>query len=162
MGTGTEPRWLDAAEQETWRRFLYATRLLRDRLNRDLERDAGIPLSYYEILVVLSEAAGGAMRMSHLADQLLYSRSRVSHAVSRLEEVGWVRREPCPTDQRGSFAVITDDGLVALEKAAPDHVQDVRRHLFDQLTDEQVEQLRAISETLYDHLSRLRDSDGPG
>lgn len=162
MATGTEPRWLDAAEEETWRRFLSATRLLRDRLDRDLERDAGIPLSYYEILVRLSEAPARSMRMSHLAEQMLYSRSRVSHAVSRLEDAGWVRREPCPTDQRGSFAVLTDDGLVALEGAAPGHVEDVRRHLFDQLTDEQVGQLRAISARLYDHLAELRDGDVSG
>jgi DNA-binding MarR family transcriptional regulator len=141
--------------------FRAATRLLRDRLNRDLERDAGMPLSYYEVLVVLSETPERTMRMSELADRLLVSRSRLSHAVARIEDAGWVRREPCATDRRGSFAVLTEEGLAALEAAAPDHVDDVRRHLFDQLTDEQVVQLRTISEALYDHLTALRDAERP-
>ncbi|MFV2013348.1 MULTISPECIES: MarR family winged helix-turn-helix transcriptional regulator [unclassified Micromonospora] len=81
------------------------------------------------------------------------SRSRLSHAVSRLEQLGWVRREECPTDRRGQFAVLTEPGSTALTAAAPGHVDAVRRHLFDQLTPEQVDQLRIISEALVKHLA---------
>jgi DNA-binding MarR family transcriptional regulator len=127
------PRWLDAEEQRAWRAWLYSSQLLNDRLDRELTRATGIPHAYYEILVQLSETPERQMRMSELADRCLSSRSRLSHAVSRLEERGWVRRQVCAEDGRGLLAVLTDEGFAALEAAAPIHVEGVRTHLFDQL-----------------------------
>jgi DNA-binding MarR family transcriptional regulator len=145
-------RWLDEHEQEVWRSFLAASSLLTDQLDRELQRDAGIPHTYYEILVVLSETPDRVRRMSELADLCQSSRSRLSHAVARLEEAGWVERRSCPSDRRGAFAVLTDKGMAALVAAAPGHVEGVRRHLFDALTPEQVEQLGAISAAIRDRL----------
>ena len=141
-------RWLDPDEQRAWRAYLSATQLLHAQLDRELQRDSGIPHAYYEILVRLSEAPDRVLRMSELASAAESSRSRLSHAVARLEEAGWVLRESCPTDRRGSFARLTDDGFAALDAAAPAHVASVRRHLIDQLTPEQVRQLREISEAV--------------
>jgi DNA-binding MarR family transcriptional regulator len=151
-----EPRWLDADEQRTWRAFFGATQLLFDRLDRELQRDVGIPHAYYEILVWLSEAPGRSLRMSELARRTRSSRSRLSHAVARLEERGWVNRRDCVTDKRGQIAELTDDGFAALAAAAPGHVAGVRAHLFDALTPEQVRQLRHISEAIMGPL----DDDG--
>jgi len=145
-------RWLNDDEQRTWRAFLTASRLLLDTLDRELQRDAGMPHAYYEILVRLSEADERSLRMSELADATLSSRSRLSHAVSRLEEAGWVRRQACPTDRRGQVAVLTDLGFRALADAAPGHVEGVRVHLFDPLTQAQRRQLGEISETLLSNL----------
>jgi DNA-binding MarR family transcriptional regulator len=145
-------RWLDADEQRTWRAFLEATRGLMDTLDRELQRDAGLPHAYYEILVRLSEAPQRALRMSDLAEACKSSRSRLSHAVARLEESGWVRRRDCPTDRRGQIAELTDEGFAVLEAAAPGHVEGVRRHLFDVLTPQQVDQLGQISEAVVDSL----------
>ena len=149
----SEPRWLDDDEQRTWRAFIAGFRLLFEQLDRELQRDAGIPHTYYEILVRLSEAPDRSLRMSQLADRTDSSRSRLTHAVDRLEERGWVRREDCPTDRRGQLAVLTDEGMDTLRAAAPIHVEGVRAHLFDQLTPEQVAQLRSISETVLGHLA---------
>src|SRR3954453_19798928 len=88
-----ETRWLDEEEQKVWRAWLYSTQLLHDRLDRELTHETGISHAYYEILVALSETPERMMRMSELADRCLSSRSRLSHAVSRLEERGWVRRQ---------------------------------------------------------------------
>ena len=151
-----ETRWLSDEEQRTWRSFLAAIRLLTDELDHELQRDADMPHTYYEILVALSEAPGRTLRMSQLADLSQSSRSRLSHAVSRLEEAGWVRREACPTDKRGALAVLTDEGFNALEAAAPGHVEAVRRCVFDVLTPDQVEQLGEISAALRDGLQRGR------
>src|SRR3712207_954135 len=148
-----EPRWLDVEEQRAWRAWLYSSQLLQDRLDRELTRETGISHAYYEILVQLSETEGRQLRMSELADRCLSSRSRLSHAVSRLEERGWVRRQVCPEDGRGQLAVLTDAGFAALEAAAPLHVESVRTHLFDQLSPEQVAAMRDIGETLLRHLS---------
>jgi len=97
--------------------------------------------------------------MSELADASDSSRSRLSHAVARLEEAGWVRRESCPTDRRGAFARLTDEGFAALVAAAPDHVESVRRHLFDQLTPAQVTSLREIAEAILAGLGRGGDAE---
>lgn len=147
-----DTRWLSEDEQCTWRAFLTSMRLLTDQLDRELQRDAGIPHTYYEILVALSEAPGRTLRMNQLADVCQSSRSRLSHAVSRLEEAGWVRREACPTDKRGALAVMTDEGFAAIEAAAPGHVEGVRRHVFDVLSAEQVRQLAEISTAIRDGL----------
>jgi DNA-binding MarR family transcriptional regulator len=147
-----EPRWLDVGEQNAWRAWLYSAQLLMDRLDRELSHETGISHAYYEILVALSEAPGRMMRMSELADRCLSSRSRLSHAVSRLQERGWVRRQVCPDDGRGQLAVLTEEGFAALEAAAPVHVEGVRSHLFDQLSPQQVEAMRDIGETLLRHL----------
>jgi DNA-binding MarR family transcriptional regulator len=145
-------RWLNDDEQRTWRAFLAANRLLMDTLDRQLQHEAGVPHTYYEILVRLSEVPDRALRMSQLAVSSMSSRSRLSHAVARLEETGWVRRRECPTDRRGAVCELTDAGLAALQAAAPGHVAAVRANLFDQLTPEQVVALREISEALATHL----------
>ena len=147
-----EPRWLDRDEQKAWRAWLYSAQLLMDRLDRDLTHETGISHAYYEILVALSESEGRMLRMSELADRCLSSRSRLSHAVSRLEERGWVRRQVCAEDGRGQLAVLTDDGFAALDAAAPVHVASVRAHLFDQLTPQQVQNMRDFGEALLRHL----------
>jgi DNA-binding MarR family transcriptional regulator len=143
-----QTRWLSAQEQQAWRSFLTATQTLFSTLEAQLQQCAGIPHGYYEILVRLSEAPGRAMRMSHLAEVSTSSKSRLSHAVARLEERGWIRRTECPTDRRGQVAELTDVGFAALAAAAPGHVEQVRRSLIDALTPDQIAQLREISDAI--------------
>lgn len=153
MATGAgEPRWLDDDEQKVWRTFLEANRLLNDRLDRQMQTDSGITHSYYEVLVRLSEAPDRTLRMSELAGSLLSSRSRLTHAVNKLEERGWVVRTPCEVDKRGQWAHLTDEGFAALEEAAPGHVEAVRRHLLDPLSPTQVRQLGEIMAAVRDGL----------
>jgi DNA-binding MarR family transcriptional regulator len=144
----TKTRWLSASEQKAWRAYLEATTLLFDALDRQLQRDAGIPHAYYEILVRLSEAEYRSMRMSELADATRSSRSRLSHAVARLEERGWLERVDCATDKRGQVAVLSDAGYAALVDAAPGHVEAVRKHMIDQLSAEQISQLEQIGASI--------------
>ncbi|HEY3502719.1 MAG TPA: MarR family transcriptional regulator [Actinocatenispora sp.] len=146
-------RWLTDDEQRTWRAFGPVMRLLTHRLDRDLRSAAGMPITYYELLVMLSEAPARTLRMSELAQYTDSSPSRISHAVGKLEESGWVRREHCAGDRRGWLAILTDDGLAALKAAAPTHVESVRAHLIDLLTPRQIRQLGEISEALMAHLS---------
>jgi DNA-binding MarR family transcriptional regulator len=143
--TDSRTRWLTAEEQSAWRAFLAATQTLFASVEGQLQRESGIPHGYYEILVRLSEAEGRALRMSQLAHASTSSKSRLSHAVTRLEERGWVERLDCETDRRGQVARLTDEGFAALAAAAPGHVEHVRRALFDRLSEEQVGQLLAIS-----------------
>lgn len=141
----SETRWLTAGEQQAWREFITASQTMFGAVEGQLQQDAGIPHGYYEILVRLSETPGLALRMSQLAEASTSSKSRLSHAVARLEERGWIRRTDCPTDRRGQVAQLTDEGFAALAAAAPGHVAQVRRSLIDVLTPEQLRQLREIS-----------------
>jgi DNA-binding MarR family transcriptional regulator len=144
----TDPRWLSESEDRAWRAFILATQLLMDQLDRELQEVSGIPHAYYAILVTLSEQPERALRMTEIADRLRFSKSRLTHAIGRLEERGWVERAACPTDRRGAYACLTEAGLAALVSMAPLHVAGVRRHLLDRLTAEQVEQLRRIGEAI--------------
>jgi DNA-binding MarR family transcriptional regulator len=146
-----EPRWLDEQEQQAWRAFIAAQRVVNTRIEQQLQRDAGIPHTYYEILVRLSEAPDGRLRMSELAVATQGSRSRLSHAVNRLEQTGWVRREGIESDRRGQVAIITDLGRQKLVESAPGHVEEVRKSIFDALSEEQVEHLYDICATLARH-----------
>ncbi|MDP4501187.1 MarR family winged helix-turn-helix transcriptional regulator [Nonomuraea turcica] len=144
-------KWLSEEEQRAWRAFGTATRLLTERLERDLQA-AGMPLTYYELLVMLSEAPDRTLRMAELAKWTRSKPSRISHAVNKLEQAGWVRREHYAVDRRGWLAVLTDEGLQALQGAAPLHVTSVRANLVDVLSPEQLRHLEDISRTLLDHL----------
>ncbi|MGW7053851.1 MarR family winged helix-turn-helix transcriptional regulator [Streptomyces sp. NPDC054887] len=148
----TAPRWLSEHEQRTWRAYLQATTLLEDHLDRQLQRDAGMPHVYYGLLVQLSQAPERRLRMTELAQNAKITRSRLSHAVARLERNGWVRREDCPSDRRGQNAVLTDEGYAVLRRTAPGHVATVRQAMFDRLTPEQVGQLGEIMRVMAEGL----------
>jgi DNA-binding MarR family transcriptional regulator len=151
-------RWLSAEEQAAWRGFLAATREVLEAVSTQMAKESGLPHGYYEILVRLSEAPGRALRMSDLAEASLSSRSRLSHAVARLEERGWVRRTCHPDDRRGQVAELTDEGFAVLESAAPGHVETVRAAFIDPLTPEQLRQLRTITEAIAGRLQAGRQA----
>ncbi|MEU0133418.1 MarR family transcriptional regulator [Streptomyces sp. NPDC006296] len=143
-----EPRWLTDEEQGVWRAYLHATTLMEDHLDRQLQRDAGMPHIYYGLLVNLSQAPRRRKRMTELAKDAKITRSRLSHAVARLEKNGWVRREDCPSDKRGQNAVLTDEGYAMLARSAPGHVDAVRQAMFDRLSPQQVQSLGEIMQLI--------------
>lgn len=149
----TQTRWLNDDEQATWRSYLWTTQLIFEALDRQMQRDAGMPHAYYIILAMLSERPDRTMTMTELARLVRYSPSRLSHAVTRLEAEGWVRRTRHPSDRRTTMACLTDEGMAVVEAAAPGHVTEVRRILFDALTPEQVDALREITTSALTRLS---------
>ena len=143
----TAPRWLNPTEMKAWRRYITATVRLLEALSADLDgHDLSMP--DYEILVQLSEAPDRRMRMSELAASALLSRSRLSHRMKVMEESGWVRREPCPVDKRGYFAVMTPKGWKAIVAAAPDHVESVRNRFMNHLSKDDQQILAEIFERI--------------
>jgi len=148
-------RWLDAEEDRTWRDLLTMTQLLQVSLDRQMRTEAGMPQTYYTVLAMLSEAPGRRLRMSRLAEITTSSPSRISHAVTRLEEKGWVERSRAEEDGRGAVAALTDAGWDVLHRTAPGHVEQVRRVLFDPLT---AEQRRVLGEICTAVLGALESS----
>lgn len=132
--------WLDDQEQQAWRAYLSASRLIEDALDDDL-RGHGIQLSEYEILALLSEAEGRCLRMSTLAAMVIQSRSRLTHAATRLEGRGLVRRERAAGDRRGIDLHLTDEGMALIQHLAPVHVAGVRRHLLNHVGHDRFVQL---------------------
>ena len=128
-----EPNWLTPTEMAAWRRYIVASRRLIEALDTDLDQH-DLSMADYEILAQLSDAPDRRMRMAELAEIAMLSRSRLSHRMKVMEEAGWVRREACPDDKRGFFAVMTAKGWKAIVAAAPDHVASVRSRFVDKLS----------------------------
>lgn len=126
MSNRVTARWLSPDQQRVWRTYLLGSARINDYLDQDL-RNHGLDLGEYEILVCLEEAESRQLRMSDLAELVHQSRSRLTHTVSRLEKRGLVARTTCPSDRRGVWAELTDEGFELLRRAAPDHVEAVRR-----------------------------------
>ena len=150
-------RWLTQDELRAWLAWLAATSALMSSLDAQLQRDAGFPHAYYAILAQLSAAPERTLRMSDLASVVNASASRLSHAVGKLEDRGWVVRRPDTCDRRGTLCTLTPEGYAVLERTAPGHVEAVRSGLFDPLTPEQVTQLETICRAVADHLSDAVD-----
>ncbi|WP_235535954.1 MarR family winged helix-turn-helix transcriptional regulator [Nocardioides sp. Root190] len=150
---GPEPRWLDEEQQRAWRSFLLGTTLLLDRIDEDLRQDHGLSAVEYEILVRLSEA-GGRLRMARLASALAHSRSRVTHTVKRMEADGLVVRAEATEDGRGVVCCLTDDGARMLTKAAPSHVDTVRKALIDLVEPDDLMALGRVMDAVCDELIR--------
>ena len=148
-----EPKWLNPREMKAWRSYIIASRRVLEALDSDLDGH-DLSMADYEVLAQLSDAPDRRMRMSELAEIAMLSKSRLSHRMKVMEKAGWVRRELCTEDKRGSFAVMTEKGWRAIVKAAPDHVTSVRNRFVDNLTAKDQEELAKI----FDRVTiKLRD-----
>jgi DNA-binding MarR family transcriptional regulator len=157
-GKDGQPHWLTDEEQQAWRATVQLSQMLLRQLDRDLTTH-GLNGRDYEIMVELSEAPEHRLRMTDLADATTQSRSRLSHQITRMEKRGLVRRDDCEGDKRGTFAVLTKAGFEAIERVAPYHVEQVRRHYIDRLTAQQQEEIRSAFQPIVDYLRKIRDRD---
>ncbi len=143
-----EPRWLDDEEQEAWLTLVSLIIRLGPALDAQLRRDAGLSHFEYGVMSALSEAPDRTLRMSELATLAEGSLSRLSQVVSRLEHRGWITRSPDPGDGRFTLATLTEEGWLVVVATAPGHVEEVRRLVFDRLSQAQVRQLTAIGQRI--------------
>ena len=143
-----DKRLLTESQMRAWRAFLGASTLVSVRLNHELDEAAAISMYEYEILVRLFESEAGRVRMSQLADQVSYSRSRLTHTVGRLERAGYVLRSSCPNDRRGVYAHLTQAGYEFLAQTAPIHLDGVRRHLINRFTPSELATLTELLEKI--------------
>lgn len=147
--------WLDDRQQRIWRAWLRLNRDLPAALARELQESSDLSMADFEVLVNLTDVPDGRLRISELASSMTWERSRVSHHLKRMEARGLVDRAGCPEDRRGSFVGITPAGRAAIEAAAPGHVDAVRRHVVDALTDEELTTLGELTDKL---LARLDEN----
>ena len=125
----------------SWFRLAGGMKSLLNALDRQLRDESGMTHDDYVILSRLHRAFDRTLRMSDLAREVGFSPSRLSHAVSRMEEAGWIARSPSETDRRGTDATLTDAGVEVVEKATPAHLALVKKLVFDTLGDERAADL---------------------
>jgi DNA-binding MarR family transcriptional regulator len=155
-----KPRWLDERQAHVWRAYLHLNQQLYGAVEDQLLRDAGLSGADYAVLVPLSAAPDGVLRARELGKEILWDRSRLSHQVRRMEKRGLVAREECSEDGRGSMVRLTDAGRSAIENAAPNHAETVRRQFFDLLSDEDLETLASVFDRVLENLSELERAKG--
>jgi DNA-binding MarR family transcriptional regulator len=152
-----EPNWLSPREDRAWRAFMHSHHQLVAHLNRGLQ-ESGLSGADYEILAVLSGHDGDRMPAHELCNTLDWEKSRVSHQVRRMQKDGLISREPNPDDARSTMVRLLPAGRTAIEKAAPKHVEDVRRNFIDVLTPAELDMLAALNERILHHLATNYDS----
>jgi DNA-binding MarR family transcriptional regulator len=157
----TAPADLTMAELRTWRRVGTGFSKLLATFDRRLRDEAGLSLDDFDVLATLSAAPGDAMRMAALADRISFSPSRLSHAIQRMEQRGWVTRESTPDDRRGRIAQLTDRGAQTLKEAWPGHAALIRRLVIDPLDAEHFEALGESFTRISQAVAAERDTCDP-
>ena len=145
-------KWLNAEQQDAWKRFIAVVELLPGVLDSQLRRDAGLTHYEYFLMAMLSEAPERTLRMTALATRTNATLPRLSHVVRRLEDRGLVERFPCPEDGRATNARLTETGWDKVVETAPGHVENVRRNVIDALTAEQVAHLAEVAEAILERI----------
>jgi DNA-binding MarR family transcriptional regulator len=135
------PKWLTQPEMRAWKALIEVTTGVMATLDGELRAEHGLSLGDYEVLVHIADAPDNSMRMTELADRLKLSPSGITRRIDGLVRDGYVERKRCPSDRRGSNAVLTEKGLRRLQAAAPTHVRGVRAHFIDQLSERQLANL---------------------
>ncbi len=146
-------RWLSEPQQHLWQSFLRLNRDLNATLGYRLEAHSGLSSSDYAVLVPLSEEPTGLLRARELLTVISWDRSRLSHHLTRMERRGLIAREECPTDARGLMVRITECGTRAIQSAAPDHAEAVQQHLFDLLSQDEINTLTEVFDRLLENLN---------
>jgi DNA-binding MarR family transcriptional regulator len=146
-------RWLTPAQSRAWLAFMRVQLRMNYEMNRQLQADAGLSLSDYDVLAALSRAPDGCMQVSDLATEIAWERSRVSHQLRRMGERGLTERRPSTVDGRATDALLTKKGRDAISQAAPAHVDLVRRLFFDPLPVELLAPLTAALEHIHVNLN---------
>lgn len=153
---------LTLADEEIWRSYLVAARLLFEELDSRLDSSAGVSLPDYTLLARLRDAGEEGLRMSELAESAVFSRSRISHAISRLENQGWVERRSCPTDRRGSYAALTEAGAAKLAEAEPVHSEVIKEHMLGSIDVADAESFRRATDQIGRSLGAKPDDPACG
>jgi DNA-binding MarR family transcriptional regulator len=153
-----EPNWLNAREDRAWRAFVYAHQQIEVHLNRRLQ-ESGLSGADYEVLAVLSTLDADRMPARELCNILGWEKSRLSHQVRRIQKDGLINREPNPDDARSIMVCLLPAGRAAIEKAAPGHVDDVRRNFIDLFSRAELDTLATLNERVLHHLAE--DDDSP-
>jgi len=154
-------RWLDEDEERAWRAYRQMRTLLDLQIARDLARDSGLAEADYDVLSHLSEARPHEYRVNDLAERMRWSKSRLSHQLTRMEQRGLVTREECAGDARGATVALTPAGSRTVRRAAPDHVRSVRRHFIDLLSSREIKTLSTFASRIADRLSGADMPDRP-
>jgi DNA-binding MarR family transcriptional regulator len=148
-----EPKWLDSREDRAWRTFVHAHHQLSVRLNRLLLQNSGMTDADYKVLAVLSEHPTDRMAAQELSGILQWEKSRLSHQLRGMEDLGLIARKPNPADARSVMVCLLPAGRRAIEDAAPQHVDNVRTHFVDLFTPAELDTFADLNDRILRHLA---------
>lgn len=158
--------WQNSLQRRAWRPYIEASLLLETRLDEDLRAAVGMSLMDYHVLLILSESPEHRLRMGELANQMVFSPSRLTYQIKVLEQRGWVLRQPSPDDKRVSYAVLTASGLTTLYAADRHHIRTVQRLFTDDLDEQELHVLAGVFTRLQSRLhswtGQTADTAAPG
>ncbi|MFI9414153.1 MarR family winged helix-turn-helix transcriptional regulator [Nocardia gamkensis] len=149
-------RWLSDDEQATWQAYVRLRQRLDGAISAGLAED-GLSLADYELMVALSAAPNGCLRAKELAAEVCWEKSRLSKHLARMDARGLVERRPAEEDARGIIVQLTPEGRVALERAAPNHVDLVRRVFIEPMTADEARVLRALADKLVAEVEQVTE-----
>ncbi|MBF6206768.1 MULTISPECIES: MarR family winged helix-turn-helix transcriptional regulator [Nocardia] len=149
-------RWLSDDEQATWQAYVRLRQRLDGAISAGLAED-GLSLADYELMVALSAAPNGCLRAKELAADVCWEKSRLSKHLARMDARGLVERRPAEEDARGIIVQLTPEGRVALERAAPNHVDLVRRVFIEPLTPGEARALRALADKVVAEVEQVTE-----
>ncbi|MCV7361582.1 MarR family transcriptional regulator [Mycolicibacterium neworleansense] len=152
---------LSAAQQRAWRPYIEASLRLETLLDERLRESTGLTLIDYHLLMLLSDAPEHRLRMSELAEKMVFSRSRITYQINSMAKRGLVLREPVPEDRRGYRAVLTATGLDALHDAAPLHSESVRELFFDHIRTDELDCVERVFARLHANLQHDESEQSP-
>jgi DNA-binding MarR family transcriptional regulator len=147
---------ISQARMRAWRAFLVAHARVTDTLATELEAETKLPLTWYDVLVQLSEADENKLRMQDLARAVLLSKSGLTRLVDRMASEGLVTREPCLDDRRGTFVCLSPAGRNRLDGASPTHLRGIAEHFTSYLTEAEAKTLHALLDRIVQAESAAR------
>ncbi|HEV7888327.1 MAG TPA: MarR family transcriptional regulator [Acidimicrobiales bacterium] len=147
------PKKPDDRRMRAWESMLFAHTALLRQLDHDLAEQFDMPLPWYEVLLLLYRAPCRRMRMQELGERLVFTPSGMTRLIDRMAEAGLVRREECPSDRRGKFAALTDEGVARFREAGPVHLKGIQEHFGRHVSDDEAD---VIGDALGRVLDRLR------
>ena len=127
-----------------WEALIRTVGSLLKTFEQELQNAEDLPLSWYDVLIQLSSAPGGRLRMQSLAKSVVLSSSGLTRLLDKMERAGLVKREPSQEDRRGYYAIITDQGSQLYSRVNPIHEQSVHEHFTQYLNEADVRALRAV------------------
>ncbi len=143
---------LDAEQLGAYFALMEVSSLLQHAVDEHLRADGDLSYVQFQILARLTDSPGGTLRMTDLADGVVYSRSGLTYQAGLLEKRGLITRAPAPDDERSVMVTLTDAGRALVGQVLPGHIEVVRRLLFDGLRRRDLTTLGGVLARVRDHM----------
>ncbi len=135
---------LSDGRHRSWGALLMAHARATERVGRRVEAEGGLPLDWYDVLLVLEHAPEGRLRMGELAEHVTLSRSGLTRLIDRMEAAGLVQRHLCPSDRRAFETSLTSKGREARAQSWPIYAHAIAEGFGSRYSEEEAQHLAEL------------------